>query len=378
MVSGSTAILWLIVAGVAQAVAGIGALHGLGSVALPSILPPDTWDWPPLWTAFAAALGALAIGLLHATAAYPVIKGGQVGASGRWIPLWFGAVVAGAVVGLAIDAFEVLGPRLLTGEWIWLSEPGAYAAAGGYWGLLYGWVPALIAVRLAAVAPADEPAITRRARVAWVSGLATVSVFAVFAFAAVSVAGLRMDRVEQAQQDARAAGYDESLGALPDPLAGGFPVPTVAPRPVDRDPSWCTTDQATVLLGKADAATKHRVQSLRFTNFSDTPCAIEGYPDVAFADQNGHLLEVTLERGSSFMASDKGRQRIEIPAGASAIAYISWDGRPTAGALVAHTLFAAPVAGDVRGSWPIEADILSGATVTITAWAPDQVRPAAG
>ena len=378
MVSGSTAILWLIVAGIAHAVAGLGVLHGLGSFALPSMLPPGTWAWPPLWTAFAAALGALAIGLLHATVAYPVIKGGQVGAGARWIPLWFIAIVAGAVVGLAVDAFELIGPRLLFGEWMWLSEPGTYAAAGAYWGLLYGWIPALIAVRLAAFAPADEPAITRRARAGWVSGLVTVSIFAVFAFAAVSVAGLRIDRIEQAQQNAIAAGHDESLGSLPDPLAAGFPVPTSAPRPAERDPSWCRPDQATVLLGESAAATKHRVQSIRFTNFSDAPCAIEGYPDIAFADQNGHSLDVTLERGSSFMATDKGRQRVEIPAGGNAIAFVSWDARPTAGALVARTLFAAAIAGDVRGSWPVEADIVGGMTVTVTAWAPDPKKAATG
>lgn len=103
-------------------------------------------------------------------------------------------------------------------------------------------------------------------------------------------------------------------------------------------------------------------------NFSEQSCVIEGYLDIAFADQNGHELNIDLEHGSSFMATDPGSEPVTVPAGGYAIAYLGWDANATAGELVARTLFAAPVAGDTRGSWPVELDIVEDATVSVTAW----------
>ena len=92
---------------------------------------------------------------------------------------------------------------------------------------------------------------------------------------------------------------------------------------------------------------------------------------VAFGDQNAHLLDVTVEQGGSFMAQDPGAQRIEVPAGGYAVTYLGWDAASPHGALVTKTVYAAPTAGMVRGSWPIDLDIVEGSTVAVTAWAID-------
>ena len=96
---------------------------------------------------------------------------------------------------------------------------------------------------------------------------------------------------------------------------------------------------------------------------------VEGSPDFAFADQNDHLLDVTIEHGGSFTATDPGVQRVEIPAGGSAITYLGWDAASTSGALVATKMYGAQYAGAVRGSWPVSVDVVAGSTVRVTAWA---------
>ena len=126
-----------------------------------------------------------------------------------------------------------------------------------------------------------------------------------------------------------------------------------------------------LLKGEPDAATGHRGLPIRLMNFSEEPCVIEGYPDVAFGDQNQHLLAVTVEQGGSFMAQDPGPQRIEVPAGGYAVTVLGWDAASPHGALVTKTVYAAPTAGMTRGSWPIDLDIVEGSTVAITAWAID-------
>ena len=123
-----------------------------------------------------------------------------------------------------------------------------------------------------------------------------------------------------------------------------------------------------LLKGEPDAATGHRGLAITLSNFSDEPCVIEGYPDVAFGDQNAHLLAAVVEQGSSFMAQDPGPAHIELPAGGSAVTYLGWDAASPHGALVTTTVYAAPTAGMERGSWPIDLDIIEGSTVKVTAW----------
>jgi hypothetical protein len=364
------AVLWLI----SGSINGAFTRNGFFSNTIDGVMPPTSPG--SLFVGASAAsitvalVGAFLLVVLHQAF-------GRIGAAAgsrlaTFIVAWFAAIAAAALVGLATDIgniVSVLPPARL--QWL-LDGLGTQTGVGAYWGLIQGWLPALVLLsatsKTTSAVPTDlgdrphtSPA-RSRAIVAFVVAACLVTIVLA------DVAGFRAARIEAAREAAIAEGFDESTGAMPDPFAEGEPPATAAPSTGSRDAEWCDADQAMLLRGESDAATGHRSLSIRLMNFSETPCIIEGYIDVAFADQNGHELDVDLERGSSFMATDAGSQPIEVPAGGYAIAHLGWDANTTAGELVARTLFAAPVAGDTRGSWPVELDIVEGSTVSITAW----------
>lgn len=378
--SGLAAALWLLIVVVRW---GFSQLPG-GAVQLAQLVPqlvPSQLMWGQSggWLIAGIAVGALAIGAIHAVVAV------SAGRKGAWfLAGWFATIAAGAVVGLAFDLAAVwsslgmFGPRgLLVGEF------GVAAASGALWGLAAGWMPGLVARAPAEQASAagkaaadgnEAPAyVAGHRRTAWL--LPAAAAVAVVAVVAVGVAAddartAAIAAENAARQEAEAA---VTFGAMPDPNAPGVPVPPRAEASADLDPQWCTPDKAMPLLGESDAATGHRGMPIRLMNFSDESCVIEGYPDIAFGDQNQHLLAVTVEQGGSFMAQDPGPQRIEVPAGGYAVTYLGWDAASPHGALVTKTVYAAPTAGMERGSWPIDfdLDIVEGSTVAVTAWAID-------
>jgi hypothetical protein len=359
--------LWLLVATLRGVFSRIpGGAAELGTV-IPNVVPLSVWLWPGVWPAVTVAVAAAAVAATFALYTALVVRGGTAPVVGAW----FAAVAAGATVGFAFDlaagwtSVMIVGPRGLLG-----GELGATAAAGALWGLVVGWMPGLIAARGRSPAPAAP------VRRSWFAAAACVGIVAVLA---AGIAGNDAQRVHhKAEARAEAARQHDAangIGSPPDPAAQGDPVPTEVAASFPSDPQWCTAERAMLLLGGSDAATGHRVQSVQLMNFSDTPCVIEGYPDIAFGDQNSHLLDVTIEHGSSFMTSDLGAQRIEVPAGGYAVASLGWDAASTHGALVGATLWAAPVAGMTRGSWPVELDVVEGATVAVTAWQPQTGVP---
>jgi hypothetical protein len=370
------AVLWLI----SGSINGAFTRNGFFSNTIDGVMPP-TSPGSLFVGASAASITVALVGAFLLTVLHRAF--GRIGAAAgsrlaTFIISWFAAIAAAAIVGLATDIGNIvsaLPPARL--QWL-LDGLGTQAGIGAYWGLIQGWLPALLllgATSTASSATSTASSTTAadtvksaptgaRSRVI----LASVVVVSMVTIVLVDVAGYRAARIESAEQSAIAEGYDESTGALPDPFAEGEPPATAAPSTGSRDADWCDADQAMLLRGESDAATGHRSLAIRLMNFSDTSCVIEGYIDVAFADQNAHELDVDLERGSSFMATDAGSQLIEVPAGGYAIAHLGWDANSTAGELVARTLFAAPVAGDTRGSWPVELDIVEGSTVSITAW----------
>jgi hypothetical protein len=364
--------LWLVNGALAVAVTWSGSLPGSVGAVLPETLPfsPGVrpWAWGLGTTMLAAAVVALVVRLVA-----PLVDRAS-DRTVRFTIAWFAVILAGSAAGLALDLATILGalpaPRLR----MVLDGLGTEATTGAWWGVVQGWLPALFVLRgTGASSPGGPdgrgapaaPSPDRRRRV-----LVAAAVVVTVAVVATGALGQRAARVASAQDAAVAEGADPGLGALPDPYAEGTPVPTLAPDgDVERDPSWCTDDQAMLLLGDPSAATGHRGQTLRLMNYADTPCVVEGYPDVAFADQNGHKLAVTVEQGGSFLAEDPGYAQFELPAGASAITTLGWDAGATSDALVARTLYAAPFPTDERGSWPVEFDVVEGSVVHVTAWA---------
>lgn len=358
LVAGTAGVLWLAVVGLAAAVS-LTPLQRVQQAALPTP-SPYVWSWPAPWSLLSPLVAALAVAACVAAVLHVARRRGSFAAT------WLAVVAAGAITGMTIDVQLVFGTLFTHGWALWAVDLGSRAAIGAYWGLLYGWLPALIASRLSRREAADDGAGgAMRLR-------STLAVGAAIAALILLVATQTLgDEASQAQvrADQAAAEPAPADGSIPpDPQAEGDPVPERSAGAGATGADGCTPDRAMILKGEPDAATGHRGLRLELMNFSDAPCTIEGYPDIAFGDQNGHLLDTTIEHGGSFMATDPGPAPVIVPAGSSAVAYLGWDAQSTHGALIARTLWAAVVAGETRGSWPVELDVVAGTPVSVTAW----------
>lgn len=358
LVGGGAGALWLLIVGLAAAVS-LTPLQRVQQATLPTP-SPYVWSWPAPWSLLSPLIAALAVAACVAAVLHVVRRRGSFAAT------WLAVVAAGAITGMTIDVQLVFGTLLTHGWALWAVDLGSRAAIGAYWGLLYGWLPALLASRLSRREVAgDGPGGAMRLRSALAVGAA---VAALILLVATQTLG---DEASQAQvrADQAAAQPTPADGSLPpDPQAEGDPVPDRTAGAGVTSADGCAPDRAMILKGEPDAATGHRGLRLELLNFSDAPCTIEGYPDIAFGDQNGHLLETPIEHGGSFMAADPGPSSVVVPAGASAVAFLGWDAQSTHGALVARTLWAAVAAGEARGSWPVELDVVGGTAVSVTAW----------
>src|SRR5689334_10200262 len=117
--SGLAAALWLLIVlvrwGFSQIQGGAAQLANL----VPQVVPRGLlWGESGVWLVLAIALGAVAVGLVHALVTTSAGRGGAL-----FLPAWFATVAAGALVGLAFDlaavwdALATYGPRgLLVGE----------------------------------------------------------------------------------------------------------------------------------------------------------------------------------------------------------------------------------------------------------------------
>lgn len=297
-----------------------------------------------------AALSFILVGRLLAKSARPSFAAG-----------WLAAILAGVIVGVVLDLPDVIRGIGMFGIRGILNEPYD-TQKSVFWAVLAGWIPALVASRgRAGSNPIERRRITA---IVLVSTIVTAA-----ALIGVSLGGDQATDEQRAQvEQERAEAEQTAVGVLPDPEAPGEPVPTRAATSDLVPDGACTTENSMLLIGAGDAATGHRGQIIQLTNFSGESCVVEGYPDVAFGDQNAHELAVTVEHGRSFMAEDPGLARIELPAQGTVTAVIGWDANSTQGALVAHTLHAAIRAGEERGSWPVILDIIEGSTVSVTAW----------
>ncbi|WP_341955950.1 DUF4232 domain-containing protein [Microbacterium sp. LWH13-1.2] len=361
LISATVGALWLVVVALSAAVS-VTRFARVQEVVLPAGVTPYIWSWAFPWPVLLPIAGAIAVTLVHA-AILQTVRGSERSVA----TVWLATVVAGAAAGLTVDVVLVFASLVTDGWAMWALELGSRAAVGAYWGLIYGWVPALIARRLARRDDA-RGAVESPSRRGW-------PIYAAAALAGLVLLGgaqVLGDEATQVQLRAESAASDPGPAdgsVRPDPDAPGDPVPELVEGGGVIGDGACTPERAMVLIGDVSGATGHRGLRLELMNFSDAPCTIDGYPDVAFGDQNDHLLDVTIERGGSFMAPDPGQALIEIPAGSSAVAYLGWDANPTQGALVARTVWAAVLEGEVRGSKPIESDVVEGATVSVTAWA---------
>jgi hypothetical protein len=367
---GVLAALWVLCGWLPYALYAAGGSLATLSQLIPSPMQRGVFGSPVAWAVIVQVLMVIVLVAGFAALA-PRLATGRA----SFVPGWLATILLAFAVGAVIDlgsfvswvgAFGIRGA---------IGTMGA-AALTTYWAVLVGWVPALVFARVGrsersdAAPPRPRRRLSTRAAITpAIAGVALLVLpFAAQAGHDATQAQLREEQM-QAQADA-----DPSGAAAPDASAPGEPVPTSAraegPLPADA----CTTDNTTIAAPAPDGATGHRGQSLQLINVSEEACVVDGYPDVAYGDQNDHLLDVTVEHGRSFMAEDPGPAPITLQPGESASAVIGWDANSEHGQLAARSLWIAVAPGERRLSWDIPLDIIAGSTVSVTAWRP-QVLP---
>lgn len=359
--------------------------------AFPETIASGIWHWRLPWVLLAPLGSACVVFLAYSLLSGLLLDRPAGSRFAQFFALWFVAVLTGFlanipwVVSAIVAAYppsraaNILDPA---GDWMLLS---------GYWGLIWGWIPALIASRRRApsvvpslvpstppaaplaTSPSTSPYVTASAYRTDTSPRRPVRMLTATLAVGILASGMlfgwgsRAARVDFAALAAVDEGH--TIGAVPDPDSAVTPPLSIAAGDHEIDPAWCTPDQAMVLMGGKDAATGHRILTIRASNFSEAPCVVDGYPDIAFADESGSELGVEITHGGSFMREDPGATPVTIPAGGSATASIGWDAvMVSADVLATYRVFAALYPGLERGSWPITLDIVEGSEVDVTAW----------
>jgi len=294
-------------------------------------MPSSVWHLPWPWLFLVPLTSALVVFFAYLLLASLITRDPAGSRSSRFLALWFVAVAAGFLASApwAISAIVTEFPPARAA--FFLDPAGDWMLRSGYWGVLWGWLPALIGslrLRGSGSIAAAEPVATEPA-------------------------GLNAGR---------------SRGTLP-VLAAIVVVALCASAVTVGVGSRAARLQAAALSAIDEGHT--------ISNFSAAPCVLEGYPDIAFADENGSELDVSISHGGSFMTEDAGAIPDVVPPGGFAQTRIGWDAMPNDGALVAYAVHAALYPGLPRGSWPITLDIVAGGEVAITAWTLSDAAPAA-
>ncbi|MDP9983879.1 hypothetical protein J2W14_003302 [Pseudarthrobacter oxydans] len=260
---------------------------------------------------------------------------------------------------------------------------GPSLLAAGYWGIVWGWIPALVWIRVAAARsrngddgdnavsgggpdglhlPRTAATGPQRPRARLGILLAATAVCGVLLVAAAPLSGAAT----------RAAANAAQVRPAPSPSPTEQPVvygsPTVGPLQQTPDPSWCSSEQVAISLGEPDAATGHRGMPIRLVNSGTVPCVLNAYPDVAFDDTGGWAMDILTVRGGSFMTTDPGPRAITVAPGAAAQAALGWNAMAGAGDTRVGAILVAPFSGAARTRLPADLDMISGGYVAVTGW----------
>ena len=350
-----------------------GALYGLLTwfnilpmspvLVLPETIAASTWQAVAPWNGVLPALGVLAFGAIFALLVLVLRRPGR----STFVPVWFAAIGASFLTTLFFAVGQTVANWPPMRAAMVLQYVTDAVPDGGYWGIVWGWVPATVAVVLArrVVSPVaggpDAAAPAQRS-----ASAAPLLVAALL----VLVAGGGIVASVPAAETANRALYAETPPAIVEPQPAYTPPPPVSVAPGDFTipATWCTNDQLSLLAGGGDAATGHRQFSFTATNISDAACVLDGYPDFAFGNDESGDLGVNVFHGGSFMTEDAGAAPITLEPGARALTQLGWNANATAGVFATDTIWAAPYAGAERLPFPEELDITAGSTVAATAW----------
>jgi hypothetical protein len=123
-------------------------------------------------------------------------------------------------------------------------------------------------------------------------------------------------------------------------------------------------------VGQVEAALGHRAVVLKLTNCRTAPITVNGYPDVAVLNARRRTMNVTVARGTSYMAMDPGPTQIRLNKGESAVAAVSWSSTVEVAEDKASGTYLAVARhrGEQSVTWPVDTDLGTTAKIILTAW----------
>ena len=327
----------------------------------PETIAMRTWQsaqpWPILLTLFSVlALMAFTLLLLRGAG---MRAGKQAGDQPiGFLAVWMSIVLAG----FATATFASLG--YVIASWpparlAWLLD-GVQPAllAAGYWGIIWGWLPALagtLAMKSAKPLPGPKASLRQPdAMPLLVAGLLAVILVVTVPSA------YNYTKESQSPQAA------PPPPAAPSPTPYGWPDRSDAFQPAGEN--WCSGEGVSISWHEPEGATGHRGMAFDLTNAGAGPCVLESYPDIAFNNADGWAIEVLVVHGGSFMTDDPGVSAITLLPGQGARAFLGWNAMAAAGDVRTGTMLVAPYAGTLRHSSPVDLDIIDGGAVSVTAW----------
>lgn len=361
---GVLAVLWFVCGWLPYFLYSAGGSMATLAQLVPSPMGRGVFGSPVLWAAIVQVLMAVALIAGYAVLAFWLSAGRPAFATG-----WLAVILIAFAIGAVIDVGTFIAHVGDSGVRGAANIMGA-ASETTWWAVVAGWIPALVFSRSRRMQnPASIPSPRRAGKRAPVAAVWVIAVMALIGLPFATEGGHDATQQQLREEQAAAAGRaDPSGAASPDPDASGEPVPTASSSDARLPEGACTSTNTTILAPAPDGATGHRGQAISLVNTSGEPCVVDGYPDVAYGDQNEHLLDVTVEHGSSFMAADPGASPITLQPQESARAVIGWDANSVHGQLAARSVWLAVAPGEERLSWDMPLDIIPGATVHVTAW----------
>lgn len=343
----------------------------LARMVVPETVTASSWSTAMPWPVMVPLLSALTLfGLVQLMVGLFVPRTAPDHPGNRAVmgAVWLCVVLASFLTSALWSAGSILAQWPPPRASLLFEGTGPAFLAAGYWGILWGWIPALVGQRVAGnadhnggIGNADHGTATLGGRRAWGALTAATALCAVLLVAAAPLSGAATRAASQAK--ARPA---PSPSATAPPVVYGSP--TVGPSLQAPDPGWCRGDQVSISLGEPDAATGHRGMAIRLVNTSPTSCVLNAYPDIAFNDTDGWAMDVLTVRGGSFMTTDTGPRPVTVAPGAAAQAALGWNAMAGAGDTRVGTILVSPFPGAVRTALPADLDVVSGGYVAVTAW----------
>ncbi|MCU1481467.1 MAG: hypothetical protein JWQ19_2253 [Subtercola sp.] len=364
----AAAALWMLVNGLNIALTFNSTLPSpVANLVFPAAVRSVTWVSDSPWNVVTPIVSALAVGVLVVFSLHLIADSRADDGTRRWtrmLAAWFTILLAAGVVGFALALGQTIH------DWppgrIWNAFDGFpdIIEAAVLWGVVWGWIPALLIARATFGAPRSRPSTRNRPGA---SRILSGVVGAAFVLAVVASASLTGYTVPSDP-------YEPAPAVQPT----GPAVPLTADGAPAVDPQWCSNDQLTLEAGPTDGATGHRSLQLLATNHTGVDCVLDGYPDIAFADASNFLLTMHVVHGGSFMTDDPGAAPITLSGGQSVSARLGWDAQPRDPDRTVAYIHLAPYPGAERVPLPVRGDLIQDADVAVTAWASYVPVPAEG